>query len=383
MKPLIPDFPVVKFQFTDDFAIHGFGIMVALGFIAGSRMAMNKAARDGLDPDVINRIVGWLVAGVFIGGHLGHLLFYYPEQLRDDPMVLFRVWEGLSSFGGFIGCTVLGLWFLRKEGARIKAENRKRKAAGEPLAPPMTIWGYADSMLYGFSIGWALGRTGCFLAHDHPGTVTNFWLGVYGMCENPVTGARMHSLGSQCDSVGTCLTKAQYLLTQPVDPAFGQACHDLGLYEALWSYALIPLFIWLDRKPRFPGFFVAVWLGMYGPLRLLFDAFRTSDTRYFGVTPAQMGCVVMVLGAAWILSANRNKTPTRVKYARFLGGGGPSGGGGGSSPAPTSGAEGDAVSAASASASLDAAGPDDAPAAEGESDAVDAPTELLRVPPQS
>ena len=58
MKPLIPDFPIVKFEFTDDFAIHGFGILVALGFMAGARMAMTKAARDGLDPEVINKVVG-------------------------------------------------------------------------------------------------------------------------------------------------------------------------------------------------------------------------------------------------------------------------------------------------------------------------------------
>ncbi len=382
MKPLIPDFPVLKFQFTDDFAIHGFGILVALGFIAGSRMAMNKAARDGLDPDVINRIVGWLVAGVFVGGHLGHLLFYYPEQLVEDPLVLFRVWEGLSSFGGFIGCTVLGIWFLRREGARIKAENRKRKKAGEARLPPMSILGYADSMLYGFSVGWGLGRTGCFVAHDHPGTVTNFFLGVYGMCENPVNGARMHAMGSQCDSLGSCLTKAQYLLANPVEPGFGQACHDLGLYEAIWSFALIPLFMLLDKKPRFPGFFVAIWLMMYGPFRLVLDAFRTADTRYFGVTPAQIGCVVMVLAAAWIIKANINKTPTRVKYA-----GGGTGGGTGdpaaaddSAPEPAPAPEPAAAPAPKAKAPKGKGGlGGNIDLGEGP-DAAEAPTELFRPP---
>ena len=131
MKPLIPAFPVVKFPITDDFAIHGFGILVALGFVFGSRMAMRKAARDGLDPEVINRIVSWMVAGVFIGGHLGHVLMYYPEQLIDDPMSLFRVWEGLSSFGGFVGCTILAIVFFQKEDrAVIQAVSAARVLSG-------------------------------------------------------------------------------------------------------------------------------------------------------------------------------------------------------------------------------------------------------------
>lgn len=379
MKPLIPDFPIVKFEFTDDFAIHGFGILVALGFMAGARMAMTKAARDGLDPEVINKVVGWLVAGVFIGGHMGHLLFYYPEQIREDPMVIFRVWEGLSSFGGFIGCTILGVWFLRREGARIRKENRVRKKKGEALVAPMSVIGYSDTMVYGFSVGWALGRTGCFVAHDHPGTATDFFLGVYGMCENAVTGGRMHALATQCEGLGSCIDKARYLMEVPVDPAFGQACHDLGLYEAIWSFSLIPLFYLLDKKPRFPGFFVSLWLLMYGPLRMVLDAFRTADTRYFGVTPAQIGCVVMVIGAALIIRANHKKTPIRTMY-----GGGPK-----APPVPPAkddqpDAEDapvvDAVAGASASVWLDVPGLDLMDGVDDDSMGDEAPTELFRPP---
>jgi len=313
MKPLIPAFPIVKFPITDSFAIHGFGILVALGFMFGSRMAMRKAARDGLDPEVINRIVTWMVAGVFIGGHLGHLLMYYPEQLHNDPTSIFRVWEGLSSFGGFIGCTVLAIVFFRKEDQEVVQANRAAKAEGRPLQPRVNILGYADAMLFGFTLGWFLGRMGCFVAHDHPGIETDFFLGVYGMCE--AAGGRLPAPGAACDSLVGCVTKFQYLLSEPVDPGFGKACHDLGLYEALWSLAMIPLFKLLDRKPRFPGFYTAVWLLSYGPIRVVLDAFRTVDTRYFGVTPAQIGCIVMIAGGAAILWFNKDKQPLVLAYA--------------------------------------------------------------------
>ena len=74
---------MLKFPIVDDFAIHGFGILVALGFMWGSRMSMRKVARDGLDPELVNRIVGWMVAGVFVGGHLGHLVGRKPRELHQ------------------------------------------------------------------------------------------------------------------------------------------------------------------------------------------------------------------------------------------------------------------------------------------------------------
>jgi len=313
MKPLIPAFPVVKFPITDDFAIHGFGILVALGFVFGSRMAMRKAARDGLDPELINRIVSWMVAGVFIGGHLGHLLMYYPEELMRDPTSLFRVWEGLSSFGGFMGCLVLGVVFFRREDKAVVTANRAAKKAGKPLQPRINILGYADAMLFGFTLGWFLGRMGCFVAHDHPGIETDFFLGVYGMCE--AAGGRLPAPGAACDSLLGCWTKFQYLVSEPYDPGFGKACHDLGLYEAIWSLAMIPFFMFLDKKPRFPGFYTALWLLSYGPIRVVLDMFRTVDTRYFGITPAQVGSVLMIAGGLAIFWLNKDKKPLVLAYA--------------------------------------------------------------------
>jgi phosphatidylglycerol:prolipoprotein diacylglycerol transferase len=316
VKPLIPNFPVLKFPIVDDFAIHGFGILVALGFMWGSRMSMRKVARDGLDPELVNRIVGWMVAGVFVGGHLGHLLFYYPEQLISDPMSILRVWDGLSSFGGFVACALLAVVFFKREDARIRSINRQRKKADKPLLPGINLFGYFDGLFFGFTLGWFLGRMGCFVAHDHAGVQTDFWLGVYGMCTDAPAGA-----AATCDGLVSCVEKVGYLVNNPREAAMGAACHDLGLYEAFWSLAMIPLFKLLDRQPRFPGFFAGMWLLCYGPARLVLDIFRTADTRYFGVTPAQVGSFAMIAIGVAILWTQRNKTPLVVAYGQQVAGG--------------------------------------------------------------
>ncbi|MCB9741757.1 MAG: prolipoprotein diacylglyceryl transferase [Alphaproteobacteria bacterium] len=262
MHPLIGPFDPPKLQLTDSLTIYSFGVLVALGFWFGNIVANKKAERDGLDPDVINRLVGWIVFGTFVGGHLGHALMYEPEKYLSNPIELLKVWQGLSSFGGFIGCSVITYWFFRwKE--RV------------PIMP------YGDLVLYGLTLGWAFGRLGCFSVHDHPGTETDFWLGVYGTC--------------------------------PPDNLASVACHSLGLYEALHAFALFGLLRLLDNKPRFPGFFIGVVCLAYGPFRLFLDSFRhvATDTRYFGFTPAQyLSTLLTVIGIA-VLVTNRNKKPVR------------------------------------------------------------------------
>ncbi|MEL6343663.1 MAG: prolipoprotein diacylglyceryl transferase [Myxococcota bacterium] len=279
MEPLIPYFEPIAIP-IGPLTIHGFGILVAIGFIAGSWLATQKATRDGLDPDVINRLVTWIIVGVFVGGHLGHALFYEPAEHFADPIKFLYVWKGLSSTGGFIGCTILTIIFLRRENARVRRENVALKEAGKKLKPPIWLLPYGDVTMYGLSLGWFFGRMGCFAAHDHPGTQTDFWLGVKGMCpDQPIT----------------------------------VACHDLGLYEAIWAGVMFVLFVILDRKPRFQGFFIGLLCASYGPFRLFSDAFRhpATDARYFGLTPAQYGSVMIGLIGVYILVSQRNTTPIR------------------------------------------------------------------------
>jgi phosphatidylglycerol---prolipoprotein diacylglyceryl transferase len=319
MHPLIPYFETLKIPISGDFAIHGFGILVALGFVFGSQQAIRKAARDGLDPDMVNRQVSWMVAAVFIGGHLGHLLFYYPEQILEDPMSLLRVWQGLSSFGGFIGCAVLGVWFYKREDKRIRRENKKALQSGGAIKARPHIWGYADAGLFGLMLGWALGRMGCFVAHDHPGTETNFFLGVKGMLNpNNMDYAEKVSWIERAKEFVPGVADAD----PSAIPSFlwqQVAYHDMGLYEAIWSICMFGLFLVLDRKPRPPGFFVGMVFAIYGPLRLVMDIFRhaSTDTRYFGFTPAQFFAAAMGMLGVWILWSKRNDTPVKHAMAEF------------------------------------------------------------------
>lgn len=133
MYPLIPYFDATNIVLSENLTLKTPGFLAIVGLIAGTFVAIFKARRDDLQTELICRVIAWLIVGIFVGGHLGYLLFYYPETMIADPASLFRVWEGQSSLGGFIMCSTLGLWFFRRE-------IRKRQAAASTHLPPINIW---------------------------------------------------------------------------------------------------------------------------------------------------------------------------------------------------------------------------------------------------
>ena len=285
MLGTLPFFAPVQFTIPIiNLPIHGFGMMVALGLYLGTEMAMSKAKRDGLDPDIINRVVTWMIVGIFVGGHLGHAIFYEPHKIAADPMYLFKVWDGLSSFGGFIVTAFLCWLFFRKENNRVKRENKTRHEEGKALLLPVRASHYGDCVIYGFPMAFGLGRIGCFMAHDHPGLESNFFLAVQGVCRDHWTD-------------------------------INYSCHDLGLYGAIWACTMIGVVYLLDKKARFPGFYLAIIPMVYAPFRVFFDSLRTADTRYAGLTPAQYGAMILFAVGFSVLMIQRKKKPVRTMTA--------------------------------------------------------------------
>lgn len=257
MRPLIPWFepPILNIPIPGSDAVlplHGFGVLVAVGFMVGGTIAQRRARVMGDDAEAINRLIGWLVLGTFVGGHVGYGLMYKPDEYLKNPVEFLKFWQGLSSFGGFAVCVPLAIWFFVRE--------------------KLSVWRYLDHLAHGMAIGWFFGRMGCFVAHDHPGTPTDFYLGVYGTC------------------AGT--------------PDRSVACHDMGLYEALWSLTMFGVLLIMDRARTWKdGVQVLVFGLSYGPVRFAMDFLRpeSTDARYGMFTPAQWGCLVLTAVCAALL----------------------------------------------------------------------------------
>jgi phosphatidylglycerol---prolipoprotein diacylglyceryl transferase len=236
--------------------IHAFGVLVALGMLLGLRLIRRRATALGMDDGLAERLTMWILLGGFAGAHLVDRLAYYPRETWADPWSLLRFWESLSSFGGFLGAVVAAALFTRR------AHLGPRK------------WPYLDLVAYAFPVGWFFGRTGCFMAFDHPGFATRF-----------------------------------FLAERYTD---GVIRHNLGLDEALYTLPVALLFLWLGRRGRVrsPGFFVGLLAVLYAPPRFLLDFLRFADARYFGLTPGQYGAAALLLVGGLILWRIPRQAPT-------------------------------------------------------------------------
>ncbi len=218
-------------------------VLVAAGIAAGLAAARARGVARGLEARDVVQCALFVAAMGLAGGHAADVLVFHRGTIQERGWAhLFEVWAGLSSAGGFIGATLGAVVFCKL--------IRKRP-----------FWALADAVMFGFPAGWTVARLGCFTAHDHVGGPTRFFLAV----DFP-EGAR----------------------------------HDLGLYEALWTAVIAAVFFALRRRPARDGFFVALFIVMYAPVRFGLDFLRitgldSGEVRWGSLTPAQY--LMLLLGA--------------------------------------------------------------------------------------
>ena len=261
--------------------IHAFGVVTALALLAGLWIARRRALTEGLDGHTHEGIALHAIGFGFVGAHLYSVLLYFPEQVADDPLLLLRLWENISSTGAILG-GALGIWvYFRRHPGELDPVRRRR---------------HLDAAAWTLPFAWAVGRFACFLAHDHPGEVTEFFL-ARSLETEP---AREYIAG-----VYAAAGRLSDLPPPEVLPRLG--FHDLGWYEFLYlTLFMVPAFLVLNRKARAPGFWVLAFVALYAPVRFLLDFLRVPDPTYAGLTPAQWGIVVVLLGAAgWLASGRR------------------------------------------------------------------------------
>jgi phosphatidylglycerol:prolipoprotein diacylglycerol transferase len=235
-----------------------FGLLVAIGVIAGMRLSEWRGEKLGFRRDVVSDLATHVVIIGFVLGHVFDTVFYFPEKLVERPWELLMIWTGLSSYGGFFGAVIGGFYWRWKRGF--------------PLFPVL------DQIAFGLPLGWFFGRLGCFVVHDHPGAITDFPLAVDNFAFEGVVGPR----------------------------------HDLGFYEVLWSLVVVPLFLWLDRKPRAPGFFL-VWIcWLYAPVRFGLDFLREADRTWGGLTPGHYSSIFTMLLGAWCYYLAYMRPPAKL-----------------------------------------------------------------------
>lgn len=274
--------------------VHAFGVVTATAVAVGLWLARRRAGASGLDLEVHDGLAWYSLVFGFLGAHVYSVVLYFPEELTRDPFLLFRVWENISSTGGLLG-GALGIWvYLGRH--RLLLDVRERRL-------------HVDAIAYALPFAWAIGRLACTLAHDHPGTITTFPLSIELEAEQAREFVRnVYTGASRANELPTAGTLSQ------------MGFHDLGWYEFLYlALVAVPIFAYLDRKPRPSGFWVVAFVAVYGPVRFLLDFLRVADSRYAGLTPAQWAILAVLLASAALSTSQLTFRSSPAAMKRKLG----------------------------------------------------------------
>jgi phosphatidylglycerol:prolipoprotein diacylglycerol transferase len=249
------------------FALRSYGLMAALGFLAGVGIAMLNRKYAKMTTDQLNTLCFFSILIGIAGARLFYVVQYWHQFRGHLPDVVRIDKGGLVYYGGFL--LVLAFIYLY---------CRKNK---------LSVLRVMDVCAPGLALGHAFGRVGCFLN---------------GCCFGKPGGG---AFGSLYPAGSEAFMKYGHV-----------ALHPVQLYEAVMNLALFPLLFLLTRKEG-KGISTATYLILYGLIRFTDEFFRGDHSAPFmlGMTRAQViGLVLIPIGAALLIYRIRqNKNESQIE----------------------------------------------------------------------
>lgn len=290
--------------------------LLTVGFVTATLLMVRWAKREGLDHEVVIDLGLVAVLAGVVGARILHVIadgyfWDYVHLCTDPSLVIWRTvesaaecrtldgaWDaaaslchsqhrdcfawaafwngGLAYYGGLIGASGAGLWFLKRERF--------------PIGKACDIAGAV------IPIGLFFGRMGCFFGGCCFGTVTDHPIGMSFPAYSAASEKQLRD--------GVLASKA--LPSLPV--------HATQLYEAAGCLALAAvLALYVHPRKRFDGQVMLSFLGGYAVLRFVIEYLRDDDRGgLLGLSTSQLIGVAIfaVVAALW------TKLTPRAAHAR-------------------------------------------------------------------
>lgn len=258
------------------FAIHTYGVLVALGYLAGITYVLKRQPQMGLSEQRLWTLIYVLFGGALAGGKLAYALASWSSgEGFWTAFVHFRY--GFVFYGGLLGTLAAGAFYVRLR--------------------RLSFWRTADPFAAALPLGHGIGRLGCFAAACCYGTPSSApWAASF--------------------------THPDALIPPNLS---GVPLHPVQLYEAAGNLAIF-LGIHLryfarGAKPAPAGRAFLVYVVAYAALRFAVEAFRADERGGFvaGLSPSQAVAALLAAGAAALLWRRRaERPPVRPERAPAL-----------------------------------------------------------------
>jgi len=239
--------------FGSDVGPRWYGLAYVLGFILGFQ-TLKKAIRAGklgqLKENDLEGLMMWLIAGVVLGGRLGYCLQNIPLWLKD-PLYFFKFNQGGMAFFGGLGGVILVLLIYSK----------RKKISFATLGDVVTVPG---------ALGLGIGRIANFINGELWGIPTNA-------------------------SWGVIFPDAHDEIPR----------HPSTVYEMITHFALAGFLVWAGRQAwsSRKGVLSALFVTIYGLLRVITEPFRQADTYVGPLTNGQVASLIIALAGGFALFA--------------------------------------------------------------------------------
>jgi phosphatidylglycerol:prolipoprotein diacylglycerol transferase len=210
--------------------IHWYGLMYLCAFISAWALAVRRAGFDytPIRREQIDDLIFYGALGVVLGGRFGYVLFYNFDKFLEQPLWLFKVWEGGMSFhGGCLGVMLAVTCYGRK----INVGPGQMLDFVAPIVP----------------IGLGFGRLGNFIGQE-----------LWGRVADPAL--------------------VPWAMVFPKDPS-GLARHPSQLYQALLEGGLLFAIVYGFSTRYRPVWTVGgLFILGYGCFRFIVEFFREPDS---------------------------------------------------------------------------------------------------------
>ena len=217
--------------------VYTYGVLLALAYLAGLKLAMVRAQARGLDANRVLDLGIYIIISALVGAKLLLLVTDYQTFSRDPRELLTLARSGGVFYGGLILAVGVALWYIRRIG--------------------LPLWTTCDVFAPGIALGHVVGRFGCFFAGCCYGKPTKLPWGI--TFTDPFAAA----------NVGTPL---------------GVPLHPTQLYEAGAELVILAVLLATERKGRpFAGRTFWLYMLLYAVSRFFIEFFRGDERGAVGV----------------------------------------------------------------------------------------------------
>lgn len=242
------------------FPIALYGVIIAIGVLAGVLLAAYVAKLEKLDSDIIWDFAIYAIIFSIIGARVYYVIFSW-DKYKDNLLEIFNTRKGGMAIYGAVIAAFLTLWIY----------CRKKKQSFLRLA---------DICVPGLVLGQVIGRWGNFTNRE-----------VFGEYTDSLFAMR---LPTEMVRQGDISEKIAAHITEDINYI---QVHPTFLYESLWNLALLAVMLLYRKHKKFEGEQWLLYLGGYGLGRAWIEGIRT-DTLFI---PHTTIAVSQVLAAVLVI----------------------------------------------------------------------------------